>query len=238
MSPSHSILIIEDDTVTRAMLAGYLQAQGLTVTETGNAEQAEQALKAQHFDLLIVDINLPGKDGLQITRELRAQSNIGIILLTGRDEDVDRIVGLELGADDYVTKPFNRRELLARVKSVLRRVAGAGRVSSTPRSEDIRRFEGWTFDLLRRSITSADGRQEVLTRAEYELLRNFVEHPGEVMSRQRLMAAVTGRGWDAGDRTVDVLVRRLRLKLEADPSEPHLICTAHGEGYIFAAVID
>lgn len=228
-----SILIVEDDAVTRATLAGYLESQGLHVIEAESAEYAEKAMLQEDFDLLIVDINLPGKDGLQITREQRARSEIGIILLSGRDEDVDRIVGLELGADDYVTKPFNRRELLARVKNLLRRTASARRTSSS-----IRRFNGWSFDLVRRCLTSPTGKLKAMTRAEFELLRAFADHPGEVLSRQRLMTAVTHRDWDSGDRTVDVLVRRLRLKLEPDPSEPRLICTAHGEGYVFAAVVE
>jgi two-component system torCAD operon response regulator TorR len=182
---------------------------------------------------LIADINLQGKDGLEITREQRARSEIGIILLSGRTDDVDRIVGLELGADDYVCKPFNRRELLARVKNLLRRTAAMRALTRR-----VMHFNGFTFDVGSRQVTSADGAPIVLTRAEYELLRVFVFNPGTVMDRDRLIAAITHRQDGTNTRTIDVLVQRLRAKLGDDPKAPRIFTTSHGEGYVFTAQLD
>lgn len=230
MTEAPNIVIVEDDPVSRKTLAGYFEAQGYRVTETESAEEMEEVLANDAADLLIIDINLPGKDGLEITREQRAKSEIGIILLTGRKDDVDRIVGLELGADDYVTKPFNRRELLVRVKNLLRRTEGVRRAS-----DSIWRFDGWTFDATRRHLLSPEQEAVSLTRGEYELLKVFLAHRGEVLSRERLMSAITHRRWESNDRTVDVLVRRLRKKLQQEACGPEMIVTAHGEGYVFVA---
>ena len=226
--PPH-ILVVEDDPVTRAKLAGYFQAEGYRVSEAEDAEVAWRLLDGRDVDLVLLDINLPGEDGLYLTRQIRARLDVGIILVTGRTQAVDRIVGLEIGADDYVTKPFNQRELLARVKNLLRRVA-----ASAPAEVADCRFGGWTFDLRRRQLTAADGAGVPLTRAEYELLSALVRHPHVVMTRDRLLSQVTHRQWDPSDRTIDVLVRRLRGKIEPDPKAPQYIVTVHGEGYLFA----
>jgi two-component system torCAD operon response regulator TorR len=230
--PSH-IVIVEDEPVTRTALAGYLQSFGYRVSECDSAEKAEKILAHDSADLLIVDINLHGKDGLEITREQRAKSEIGIILLSGRTDDVDRIVGLELGADDYVCKPFNRRELLARVKNLLRRTAAMRALTRR-----VFHFEGFAFDVAARQVTAPDGGMVVLTRAEYELLRVFVTNPGTVMDRDRLITAITHRQNGTSTRTVDVLVQRLRAKLGDDPKTPRIFTTSHGEGYIFTARLD
>ena len=222
------ILIIEDEAVTRATLAGYLDAQGYDVTEAETAEAAETQLAAQDFDLLIIDINLDGKSGLQFTREQRVRSNVGIILVTALDDEVDRIIGLEMGADDYVCKPFNRRELLARIKNLLRRTADARRLSRR-----IIRFEGYAFERQTRRLTTEDGAAVSLTRAEFEVLNLLVARAGSVVARDALMSIITHRQYGTNPRTVDVLIRRLRGKLERDPSAPELITTAHGEGYVF-----
>ena len=227
------ILVVEDDEVTRAKLSGYLEAAGHRVSEAADGEGLWQVLERDPADLILLDINLPGEDGLDLTRRIRVRSNVGVILVTGRTDQVDRILGLEIGADDYVTKPFNSRELLARVKALLRRTASGGLPDSP-----LRRFAGWSFNLTARKLLTPDGRSLALTRAEFELLRALVEHPGEVMSRDRLLAMVTHRSWEPSDRTIDVLVRRLRQKIEADPSAPDIIVTAHGEGYIFALPVD
>jgi len=229
-SGAEHILVVEDEPVTRAKLAGYFEAEGYRVSEAADGEEMWRRLSRDWVDLVLLDINLPGEDGLYLTRRLRARFDIGIILVTGRTDEIDRIVGLEIGADDYVTKPFNQRELLARVKNLLRRVAAA-RTADTPTM----RFNDWEFDLRRRRLVAPDGRTVPLTRAEYELLAAFVRHPGVVMNRDRLLAHVTHRTWDPSDRTIDVLVGRLRRKLERDPKTPELIITAHGEGYVFAA---
>ncbi len=227
--PPH-ILIIEDDPVTRATLGSYLDSHGYKVSEADSSERAERILADTGADLLIIDINLSGKDGLEITREQRALSEIGIILVSGRTDDVDRIVGLELGADDYVCKPFNRRELLARIKNLLRRTAAMRRTGRR-----VCAFEGFTFDTTSRQLRTADGTAIPLTRAEFELLRQFVSYPGAVLSRDRLALSVTHRSNDTTSRTIDVLVRRLRAKLNDDPKAPRIISTSHGEGYVFTA---
>lgn len=224
------IVVIEDDPVTRTALAGYLESFGYRVTVCAGAEAAEQVLAQDSPDLLIVDINLSGKDGLEITREQRARSEVGIILLSGRTDDVDRIVGLELGADDYVCKPFNRRELLARVKNLLRRTAAMRQLTRR-----VVHFAGFTFDTAARHVTGPDREGVQLTRAEYELLRTFVLNPGIVLSRERLLASVTHRQSLSGARTVDVMVKRLRAKFGDDPRAPRIFGTSHGEGYVFTA---
>ena len=229
---AHHIAVVEDEPVTRAKLAGYFEAEGYRVSEAEDGTAMWRILAGESVDLLLLDINLPGEDGLSLTREIRKQTDIAIILVTGRTDEVDRVVGLELGADDYVTKPFSQRELLARVKNLLRRREDTHK---SPSGE--KRFAGWTFDLLRRRLLAPDGQVHELTRAEYELLAGLAEHPGVVMSRERLMQHVTHRRWDPGDRTIDVLVRRLRGKLESDPKHPRIIITAHGEGYVFAAEV-
>lgn len=229
MSIGDHVLIVEDDAVTRAKLAGYIEAAGHRVSEAADGIEMRRIMAGDPAALLLLDINLPGEDGLELTRELRARSDIGIILVTGRTDEIDRIVGLEMGADDYVTKPFNARELVARVKNLLRRTRLAQNAERTHY-----KIGAWTFDSLRRRIDSGDGRRATLTRAEYELLTAFVAHPGTVLSRDRLLAIVSHRTAAPSDRTIDVLVRRLRQKIEIDPQNPDHIITAHGEGYLLA----
>lgn len=230
--PAH-IVIVEDEPVTRSALASYLESFGYKVSECDSAEKAEKILAQGTADLLIADINLEGKDGLEITREQRARSEIGIILLSGRTDDVDRIVGLELGADDYVCKPFNRRELLARVKNILRRTAAMRAMTRR-----VLRFNGFSFDVGSRQVTDPEGKPITLTRAEYELLRVFVLNPGTVLDRDRLISAITHRQYGTNNRTIDVLVQRLRAKLNDDPKLPRIFTTSHGEGYVFTAPLD
>ena len=229
---STHVLIVEDDEVARTKLAGYLESAGHRVSEAVNGHELRQVMLSDPVDLVLLDINLPGEDGLDLTRFIRASSDVGIILVTGRTDDVDRIVGLEIGADDYITKPFNPRELLARIKTLLRRTtARATSVSETWS------FSGWRFDPRSRRLVSPEGDRVALTRAEFELLNALIAHPGTVLTRERLLGCITHRSWDPGDRTVDVLVRRLRQKLEADSQSPELIITVHGEGYMFAAEV-
>ncbi len=228
------IIVVEDEPVTRTKLAGYFENEGYRVSEACNGEEMLALLGREDADLVLLDINLPGDDGLFLTRWLRGHSDIGIILVTGRSDDVDRIVGLEMGADDYVIKPFNYRELLARVKNLLRRTT---QMHKTRHGGSLKRFSGWAFDLKTRRLISPEGKRVELTRAEYELLAAFVKHPGIVMSRDRLLDNVSHRKWDPNDRTIDVLVRRLRQKIEKDPTLPEFIATAHGEGYLFASDI-
>lgn len=230
MSLTPHILVIEDNAATRLRLVSYLRQLHYRVSEAVDAPQAEAILDKSPADLLIVDINLDGKDGLQITREQRARSNVGIILLTARTESVDRIVGLELGADDYITKPFDPRELAARVKNLLRRVA-EGHAAYVAVNLPIR-FGGWTVEPDTRRVLDAGGQQVTLTKSEFDLMRLFAQTPGIVLSRTRLMQAISHREWNADDRTVDVLVGRLRRKLASHDPAPAAITTVHGEGYM------
>ncbi|MBL8582691.1 MAG: two-component system response regulator TorR [Rhizobiaceae bacterium] len=233
VSPAH-ILIVEDDAVTRTKLAAYLKAEGYRVSEAEDGPAMHDILASSPADLLILDINLPGEDGLTLTREQRERSEIGIILVTGRTDTIDRIVGLEMGADDYITKPFNQRELLARVKNLLRRVRKS---RSEGESKQSRRFQGWTLDLGNRTLQDSTGVFVDLTRAEYRALALLSANPGRVLSRDRLLHEMAGRDWDFADRTVDVVVRRLRQKLKDNPKRPGIIATSHGEGYLFVATL-
>jgi two-component system torCAD operon response regulator TorR len=230
MRLQHHIVIVEDDLVTRAKLAGYFLAEGYKVSEAGDGEEMRSIVARQPADLFMIDINLPGEDGLRLTREQRERSDAGIILVTGRTDTVDRIVGLEIGADDYVTKPFEQRELLARVKGLLRRV---GRGRQYTGNVSVRHFHGWTLDVLGRTLEDADGTFVELTGAELKMLAAFTANPGRVLTRERLLHEISRREWDTHDRTVDVLVRRLRHKLKDNPRAPRIILTAHGEGYFF-----
>ena len=231
-SASTHVLIVEDDDVARTKLAGYLETAGHRVSEAVDGRELRQVMASDPVDLVLLDINLPGEDGLDLTRFVRASYDVGIILVTGRTDDVDRILGLEIGADDYVTKPFNPRELLARVKTLLRRTT-----ARTASVSETKTFSGWRFYTRSRRLVSPRGDKVALTRAEFELLNALISHPGTVLTRERLLGCITHRSWDPGDRTVDVLVRRLRRKLEIDPKAPELIITAHGEGYMFAAEV-
>ncbi|TFF72330.1 two-component system response regulator TorR [Aeromonas taiwanensis] len=231
---SHHILVVEDDAVTREKLTGYFEREGYRVTAVENGQEMRAVLAEQEVALVMLDINLPGEDGLLLTRELRARSTVGIILVTGRSDAVDRIVGLEMGADDYVTKPFELRELLVRVKNLLWRISLAAAQPSEPAvADDAVRFGPWRFDIPRRQL-SRDGVPVRLTKAEYEVLVAFIANAGRVLSRERLLALTSHRGDGPSDRTIDVLIRRLRGKMELDPRDPQLFVTVHGEGYLFA----
>ncbi|HDZ8896030.1 two-component system response regulator TorR [Aeromonas dhakensis] len=231
---SHHILVVEDDAVTREKLTGYFEREGYRVTAVENGQEMRAVLAEQEVALVMLDINLPGEDGLLLTRELRARSTVGIILVTGRSDAVDRIVGLEMGADDYVTKPFELRELLVRVKNLLWRISLAAAQPSEPAvADDAVRFGPWRFDIPRRQL-SRDGVPVRLTKAEYEVLVAFIANAGRVLSRERILALTSHRGDGPSDRTIDVLIRRLRGKMELDPRDPQLFVTVHGEGYLFA----
>ncbi|PYG25451.1 response regulator [Pelagimonas varians] len=224
------ILIVEDDRTTRMRLAAYLREQGYRVSEAEDAGDMERVIETDPPELLLVDINLDGKDGLTITREQRAVSRIGIILLTARDDQVDKIVGLEMGADDYVTKPFDKRELAARVKNLLARIADIGQAPEGP--PPVENFGPWCFDRIRRRLVSA-GRTENLTPQEFEIMAALADHPGQTLSRARLSELIGRAAMRSSDRMIDVVVGRLRKKLEQDPTNPEWILTQHGQGYHF-----
>lgn len=225
-----TLLIVDDDLVTQARLNAYFSQEGYRTLLAGDGDALWQRLSCNAVDVVLLDVNLPGQDGLSLARDLRARDDaIGIILVTSRTDDIDKVVGLEVGADDYVTKPFNPRELLARVKSLLRRT----RDPRSP-SEDVFRFAGWTLNLPKRRLTDANGHEVVLTRGEFELISLLVRHAGESLNRDRLSRAISGREWDPNDRTIDVLVRRLRTKIDDPAQAESFIATVRGEGYRFA----
>lgn len=229
----HTLLVVDDDPLTCSRVKAYFEHEGYEVLVAANGDEMWQCLRDHQVDVVLLDIGLPGRDGLELARELRAQnSRIGLLLVTGRNDDIDKIVGLESGADDYVTKPFNARELLARVKIVLRRLRDLQAPTQSGRQL---RIGNWMLDLGHRRLIAADGRRENLTRGEYELLAILARHPGMVIGRERLMQAVFHRSWDPCDRTIDVLVSRLRDKIEQDPKHPELIVTIRGEGYLLGA---
>jgi two-component system torCAD operon response regulator TorR len=231
---ANHILIVEDDPVTRAKLSAYFTAEGYQVSEAEDGEQMHDILARNAIDVVMLDINLPGEDGLALTREQRERSDIGIILVTGRTDTIDRIVGLEMGADDYVTKPFVQRELLARVKNLCWRVRRSREETDIG---PVRRFLDWKLDVKNRTLQHADGRYVDLTRAELKALALLSANPGRVLSRDQLLYDIANRDWDPSDRTVDVVVRRLRQKLMDDSRHPRIIVTSHGEGYLFAATL-
>ena len=231
---SHHILIVEDEAITRTKLAGYFESEGYRVTAVGSAKEMRLVLSQEDVSMLLLDINLPDESGLLLAREVRAKSNMGIVLVTGKTDDIDRIVGLEIGADDYVTKPFNARELLARVTNLLRRIHDH---SETPiQHKSIYHFDGLVLDASRRHLLGRDQQEIKLTRAEFELLLVFMAHPNQMLNRDRLLSQVTHRSWDPNDRTIDVLIMRLRRKLERDYKHPTLFTTVHGEGYLFSGI--
>lgn len=234
---AYCVLVVDDEAVIRARLKGYFEKEGYRVVEAADGEQMWYEFNRQHIDLIMLDINLPGVDGLSLTRELRSRSRVGIILVSGRDESIDKIIGLEMGADDYVTKPFELRELLVRVKNLLWRIslvkqAELAVAQELSRPDDVLSFEGYQLELNSRKLRYGDVLIK-LTKAEFELLVAFALHPQQVLSRERLMQQTSHRNLDVNDRTIDVIIRRLRNKLDTE-----LFVTVHGEGYLFAAKVD
>ena len=237
MSDNGHILVVDDQREIRDLVQEYLTGEGFRVSTAHDGAGMRRVLSQSPADLVILDLMLPGEDGLTLARWLRSQSGIGIIILTGRGETVDRIIGLEMGADDYLSKPFNLRELLARVKSVLRRVHGlTGDGPQLTRSRA--RFAGWNFDMSSRELRSPAGQEVRLTTGEFDLLAAFVNHANQVLSRDRLLDLARSREAGPFDRTIDVQVGRLRRKLEDDPHNPSLIKTVRGSGYIFTPAVE
>ncbi len=235
---NNHILIVEDDLASRSLLVSYFQKEGYRVSESEQADDLVTRVAEQKIDLVLLDINLPGKDGLTLTRELRATSRVGIILVTSKIDEIDRIVGLELGADDYVTKPFNPRELLVRAKNLLWRVKEHPAEQGVAQDRILLNFEGWTLDGNKRLLQGPGEESERLPEGEFRLLHALIKHSGQVLSRDQLMDVIHGREWTPNDRSVDVMVGRLRRKLGDNPSDPHFILTAHGAGYMFAGKVD
>lgn len=227
--PDH-LIVVEDEPITRALLRSHFEDAGFVVEEREDGDGLAECVLASQAAVLLLDIKLPGKDGLTLARELRNVSDIGIILVTSQSEQIDKLIGLESGADDYVTKPFDPRELISRTRNLQRRV----RTQRNQRERvHLRKFAGFTLDLKRRELTSPAGHAQHLTAGEYQLLLTFIEHAGEVMSRDRIMARIRNREWYPDDRYIDVLVGHLRKKLGETASNATLVTTIHGSGYLF-----
>ena len=234
-SPKPHILIVDDDTEIRDLLSRFLAKHDFRVTTAKDGRDMHQALKDWKIDLIVLDLMMPGDNGLTLCSQVRAESDIPIIMLTAMGEDVDRIVGLEVGADDYIPKPFNPRELTARIKAVLRRTTAASLAPSVPITEDsgeIVRFEDFELETATRTLRK-DGEAILLTAGEYELLVAFVEHPRRVLNRDQLLDMARGRAASPFDRAIDVQVGRLRKKIEPAAKIPNLIKTVRGGGYMF-----
>jgi two-component system, OmpR family, response regulator len=228
------VLVVDDDIEIGQMLSRYFGSQGLRVSLAENGNQLRATMAAHAIDVVLLDLGLPGEDGLSLIRELRSHWHGPVIIISGRGESVERVVGLELGADDYVTKPFDLRELLARIRSVLRRSQAAPNVSAAPKGYE---FEGFRLDVPSHRLTKMDAKEIPLTTGEFALLLAFVEHPHQVLTRDRLMNTVHGRDAGPFDRAIDVQIGRLRKKLEVDPADPKLIKSVRGLGYLFAPAV-
>jgi two-component system, OmpR family, response regulator len=228
---SHGLLIVDDDPQVAELLEGYLESHGFRIATAANGVQMRQVLARQAIDLVLLDLGLPGEDGLSLMRWLREQWDGSVIILTGRGEAVDRVVGLELGADDYIAKPFDLRELLARVRAVLRRA----HVGNGAPSGAVLAFNGFRLDTRGRALFREDGAEVPLTNGEYALLLAFLQSPHKVLSRDELLNATHGRDAGPYDKTIDVQVGRLRKKIERDATQPELIKTVRGAGYLLTA---
>lgn len=242
MEHQNRILIVDDDPEIAGLISEYLGQHGIEVMAVGDGKAMRETLAHAAFDLVILDLMLPGEDGLSLCRHLRATTTLPIIMLTAMGSETDRVVGLEMGADDYVAKPFSARELLARIKAVLRRgaprshddgEAGAGVVSS----KEVLQFSGWCLDVGKRQLRSSDGVLVELTSGEFDLLHAFLLNPQRVLNRDQLLDFARGRVSGPFDRTIDVQVGRLRRKLEIDPKKPELIKTVRGGGYMLTSEV-
>ena len=237
MATKPHILVVDDHKEIRELLAKYLVGNGLDVSVVGGGSEMRQALRKGGIHLVVLDIMMPGEDGLSLCRALRETSDLPVILLTAMAEEADRIVGLEFGADDYLTKPFNPRELLARIKAVLRRSGGARRLPEGMQAK-LFAFAGFEFDASGRKLSSPTGTDLALGTAEFNLLQVFVRHAGEVLSRERLLDMAAGRSAGVFDRSIDNLVTKLRKHIEVDPKNPAIIKTVWGQGYCFTAEVE
>lgn len=243
MTSNTTILVVDDEPELREMIEEYLSGKGFVVLTAENGERMRQILAEHVVDLVMLDIRMPGEDGLSLARYLREHHQIGIIMLTAVADVVDRIIGLEIGADDYITKPFDPRELFARVKSVLRRMSAAEPANTSPTAKsdatDVAkghhgmRFGRCMLNLESHQLFTEDGLEVPITSMEYDLLKAFATNPNRVLSRDQLLDIAHNRDWDPFDRSIDIRIARIRRKIEADPAKPQTIKTVRGAGYIF-----
>jgi len=234
--PEAHILLVEDDAEMRSLLARFLRQNGYRITGVGDGRRARETLEHASIDLILLDVMLPGQSGLDLLREIRARSRVPVIMLTARGDETDRVLGLELGADDYLSKPFSRPELLARIRAVLRRALGNTDRVTEARGDRVQ-FADWVVDTRRRELTAPDGTIVDLSSGEYDLLLAFCEHPQRVLTREQLLDLTRGNAAASIDRTVDVMVSRLRRKLELAEDTPPIIKTVRHAGYLFAPAV-
>jgi two-component system OmpR family response regulator len=235
-NPAH-ILVVDDDRDIRTLLAEYLDANGFRTLTASNGVEMRQMLAESNIDLIVLDLTLPGEDGLTLCRNLRAQSSIPVIMLTARGAALDRILGLEMGADDYLAKPFEPRELFARIRSVLRRTQALPPNMAAGASAQQMQFAGWTLDLNARHLLNPDGVVVALSGAEFRMLKIFLEHPNRVLNRDQLLELTQGREADPFDRSIDIQISRLRQKLGEDARTPAIIKTVRNEGYVLSTTV-
>lgn len=236
METQSHLLVVDDDREIRALLGDYLKKHGYRVSLAADGKQMRAALEESRIDLIVLDLMLPGEDGLSLCRDLRTRSSLPVLMLTAKGDPVDRVIGLEMGADDYLAKPFEPRELLARIRSVLRRTqALPANLAAQPTR--LYRFAGWVLDAQAHQLTSPRGVVVTLSGAEYRLLHVFLTHPNRVLTRDQLMDLTKGRDADPFDRSIDLRVSRLRQKLGDDARAPKLVKTLRNEGYVFAAAV-
>ncbi|AWI50913.1 two-component response regulator [Actinobacillus minor 202] len=239
MQNNPQVLIVEDEAVTRNTLKNIFEAEGYNVFEAIDGTQMHEILAKQTIHLVIMDINLPGKNGLMLARELRETTEVALMFLTGRDNEIDKILGLEIGADDYITKPFNPRELTIRARNLLSRTMSEDKDKHhQPQNIEQYHFNGWTLDINSRSLISPEGEENKLPRSEFRALLHFCENPGKIQTREDLLLKMTGRELKPHDRTVDVTIRRIRKHFEDHPNTPEIIITVHGEGYRFCGELE
>ena len=231
MEKAALILVIDDDLDICELVREYLAAQDFEVECAADANAARAAMQRRRPDLVVLDIGLPGEDGLSVARHVRAQHDIGIIMVSGAGDTLDRIIGLEVGSDDYLGKPFDLRELLARIRSVLRRYRKSG--PATPEPPSLLALGHVRFDVEGRQLLDAQGGDIPLTTSEYDLLKVLVERPRRVLTRDQIMSLTHNRDWSPYDRSIDILITRLRRKVEADPATPQIIKTVRGAGYMY-----
>ena len=237
MTQTTLIAVVEDDPEIRALVSALLKREGFDVEACANATELDRLMGRRRIDLVVLDVMMPGEDGLSVCRRLRARGETPILMVTAKSDDIDRIIGLEVGADDYLPKPFNPRELVARAKAILRRTRTMNRVPDAAPPE-IYRFAGWVLDGGSRDLTDPKGEGVLLTGGEFDLLLVLLQHPQRVLNRDQLLDWTRGRSAEAYDRTIDVQLSRLRKKLGDDPADPVMIRTVRGGGYLFAPTVE
>lgn len=236
MIDSPHILVVDDHKEIRDLVGRFLKQHGMRVTTAPDGKSMRKILSEHRINLVVLDLMLPGEDGLTLCRNLRAESSIPVVMLTAMGEETDRIIGLEMGADDYIAKPFNPRELLARIKAVLRRAQSVPEQQRFA-DETVVEFEQWTFNIAKRQLQTPDGVVNPLSTGEFNLLLTFVHHPGHVLNRDQLIDLTQGRDSTPFDRSIDTQVSRLRKRIEVDPKDPQIIQTVWGGGYVFTPTV-